>query len=164
MSFITHFSRRFLNIPVYGGPYVNKGWAHKSKGPKDLEEAAGFYKKTLESEVTEPSPFHVVFRYKKGIIPWTIKVKLRHLGLHGKEIGYPVLIPNTPHFNALLWDVKHLIKLAPVTFPDGLPTEKDIGATRLCPFTGKFEINDKFRVDPSRVWADVPSDFYKGTI
>ena len=82
MSLITHLSRRYLNIPVYGGPYVNKGWAHKSKGPKDLEEAAQFFKKKMESDVTQPSPFHVVFRYKKFTLsdPWMVKVKLRHLG------------------------------------------------------------------------------------
>ncbi|XP_015790472.1 uncharacterized protein LOC107367292 [Tetranychus urticae] len=163
MSLVTHIAKRYLNIPVYGGPYINKGWAHKGKGPRDLEEAALHFKKTLEKEVTEPSPFHIVFRHKKtNTEPWMIKVKLRSLGLHGSAVGYPVLVPNTPHFNALLWDVKHLIRLKPVIFTNGIPTEKDIGATKLCMFTGKFEINEAFRVNDEKVWGEQTSGFYQG--
>ena len=72
------------------------------------------------------------------------------------------MLPNTPHFNKLLWEVKHLIKLKPVIFTNGIPTEKDIGATRLCPYTGRFEINEAFRVNSHRLNTDQKSIFYQG--
>lgn len=77
------------------------------------------------------------------------------------EPGEPVVIPNTPHYNALLWDVKHLIHLKPIKFVNGFPTEKDIGATRLCPHTGIFEINEALRVSPDRLYGDEVSEFHQ---
>lgn len=31
------------------------------------------------------------------------------------------LIANTPAMNAMLWKVKHLIRITPITFPQGVP-------------------------------------------
>ncbi|XP_074605607.1 mitochondrial ribosomal protein L30 [Brevipalpus obovatus] len=163
MSFCNYLAKRFVNIPVYKGPYVSKGYFAPRKNQRDLEEAARYFKMCMESKDPEVSPFHVAFRTQQiNKVEWTLKVKLRHLGLNSARPGVPVVLPNTPHFNALLWDVKHLIALKPIKFVNGFPSEADIGATRLCPFTGKFEINEAYRVDDGRVWADVPSDFYKG--
>lgn len=33
--------------------------------------------------------------------------------------------------NAKLWKIKHLIKIEPITFPDGFPTENDLNSTQL---------------------------------
>lgn len=41
----------------------------------------------------------------------------------------PVVIKNIPENNGRLWKVKHLIKIQPITFPDGFP--KDTRGTYL---------------------------------
>lgn len=184
MSLINLYIKRCINLPVYKGPYVVKDYIKPRKNDYDLEEAAKEFQKIKASKVTEPSPFHVVCRIKKTTgVPWNEKVILRRLGnffyygnklihlnnaiklslgLHQRTPGEPVVLPNTPHFNKLLLEIKHLIRVKPVIFTNGIPTEKDIGATRLCPFTGRFEINEAFRVDDRRLNGDKKSLFYQG--
>lgn len=41
------------------------------------------------------------------------------------------VVKNIPDNNARLWKVKHLIKMEPVSFPHGEPTEKDVNHTFL---------------------------------
>jgi large subunit ribosomal protein L30 len=41
------------------------------------------------------------------------------------------VVKNIPEINANLWKVKHLIKIEPITFPYGEPTENDINHTYL---------------------------------
>lgn len=38
---------------------------------------------------------------------------------------------NIPENNARLWKIKHLIKITPITFPHGEPSEEDINHTFL---------------------------------
>jgi large subunit ribosomal protein L30 len=44
-----------------------------------------------------------------------------------------VIVKNTPQMNKLLYQIKHLIKIKPLTFPNGEPSAEDIqaGATVL---------------------------------
>lgn len=41
------------------------------------------------------------------------------------------IVKNIPENNARLWTIKHLIKVTPIVFPYGEPTEKDLHATFL---------------------------------
>lgn len=56
--------------------------------------------------------------------------------------GKPVIVKNTPDNNEKLWKVKHLVKITPITFPDGLPTEDDVLSTFLN-HKGELEIKKK---------------------
>ena len=41
------------------------------------------------------------------------------------------VVKNIPEMNALLWRVKHLIRIDPVTFPDGEPSKDDLDGWQL---------------------------------
>lgn len=71
---------------------------------------------------------------------------LRRLGLHHKQMGIPVIIPNTPHYNNMLSEVKHLIRVKPLKFPDGFPKETDIGSIKFNRNTGEMKINSAYRI------------------
>lgn len=58
----------------------------------------------------------------------------------------PVVVKNTPETNEMLWHVKHLIKVRPITFPHGVPTEEDIGYATLMP-SGELVIRKQLKVD-----------------
>lgn len=70
---------------------------------------------------------------------------------------------NTPNLCALLWKVKHLISVEPISFPHGEPTNDDIAYTHLkengeCIVHKKLEIpaerieaTEKFLNDPVRL-------------
>uniref|UniRef100_A0A0X3PZY1 39S ribosomal protein L30 n=1 Tax=Schistocephalus solidus TaxID=70667 RepID=A0A0X3PZY1_SCHSO len=88
----------------------------------------------------EPSPVLMVCRLK----PWK--------GIHFYEKGFLekygmgpttkmhkwVLVKNTPHVVKELDNIKHLVRVQPVEFPDGLPTtQEDLLNFRLLP-NGKF--------------------------
>lgn len=114
-------------------------------------------------EIINPSPFHVVRRVRtmKGL-PWNQKVTLRRLNLHSSFNGECVIVPNTPQFNALLIKVKHLLQLKPAKFPDGrIPTEDDIGALKVCPYTGVIRIDEKLRLQARRLNTENP-ELFKG--
>lgn len=67
----------------------------------------------------------------------------------GKE---PVIVKNTPDMCALLWKVKHLVKIVPIKLPDKLPTADDLNGTYLHE-NGIFYVIPK--VDPAREEAVV---------
>lgn len=63
----------------------------------------------------------------------------------------------------MLWKVKHLIKITPVTFPNGEPTENDIGSTflkengefmvvkQLKPTSDVLESTEAFKNNPKKL-------------
>lgn len=79
----------------------------------------------------EPAKLFRVQRIKpvKGNPYWEKRL-LKELGLDGKESDFTV-VKNIPENNARLWKIKHLIKVTPITFPHGEPTENDIKHTIL---------------------------------
>lgn len=79
---------------------------------------------------------------------------MRRLGLHDRKEFQRVLIPNTPHYNRLLFQVKHMIAMKPLSFPDGLPTEKDIGRVRIEDHSGVVRISDQYKVPEHRLMGD----------
>lgn len=46
--------------------------------------------------------------------------------------------------------------MKPLTFPDGVPSETDIGATKFCAHTGTVRKGDQYRVPQSRMESKVP--------
>lgn len=62
----------------------------------------------------------------------------------------PAIVKNTPEMCALLWKVKHLVKIIPIRLPDKLPTEDDMNATYLHE-NGTFYVTPK--VSPARYEA-----------
>jgi len=109
-------------------------------------------------KIEEPSPFHVVRLMKPmGGSPWFQKVTLRRLNLHSNRIGECSIVPNTPQFNDMLSRVKHLITLVPAKFPNGkIPKEEDIGALKVCPYTGNITIDEKLRLHEKRLGLEKP--------
>ncbi|XP_014789637.1 uncharacterized protein LOC106883224 [Octopus bimaculoides] len=73
----------------------------------------------------EPSMLHMVTRVKtlKGR-PQKEKSTMFALNLTGPQ-DQKVVLKNTPSVNKMLNKVKHLIKITPITFPNGYPEEKD---------------------------------------
>nr|SVE76062.1 EOG090X0EYV [Daphnia hispanica] len=54
------------------------------------------------------------------------------LGLSMKDkLSKIAIVANTPSVCAQLWKVKHLIRVTPVTFPQGLPEDGDVAGARL---------------------------------
>lgn len=54
--------------------------------------------------------------------PYWEKDILKELKLDGK-MSDVVIIKNIPEMNWRLWRVKHLVKITPITFPDGFPKD-----------------------------------------
>ncbi|KAL1432796.1 hypothetical protein MTO96_012998 [Rhipicephalus appendiculatus] len=44
-----------------------------------------------------------------------------------RPLGSRTVVKNTPFMCKMLWQVKHLVKVTPITFPDGEPTEVTTG-------------------------------------
>ncbi|OON17673.1 hypothetical protein X801_06488 [Opisthorchis viverrini] len=86
---------------------------------------------------SEPPLLHMVCRVKplKNTVHYERAILERH-GL-GESIKW-VLVKNTPSVNADLYQVKHLVRIQPVQFPQGLPTAlDDLTQCRLRP-DGRF--------------------------
>lgn len=70
-----------------------------------------------------------------------------HLIVLQKHVNDPVIVKNTPEICAMLWKVKHLVKIVPLKLPDKLPTPDDLNGTYLHE-NGTFYVVPK--VDPAR--------------
>ncbi|KYQ58356.1 39S ribosomal protein L30, mitochondrial [Trachymyrmex zeteki] len=97
----------------------------------------------------EPSKLLLVRRVKPFAgNPWWEKEMLENLGFEAKKHGdNPVIVKNTPQMCAMLWRVKHLVKIVPIKLPDKLPTADDLNGTYLHE-NGTFYVVPK--VDPIR--------------
>ncbi|XP_057369426.1 uncharacterized protein LOC130690425 [Daphnia carinata] len=64
--------------------------------------------------------------------PYWEKDVLTKLGLPMTvKSSQAVIVANTPSMCAQLWKVKHLIRVTPITFPQGLPEDGDAAGARL---------------------------------
>lgn len=95
---------------------------------------------------------------------------MKELKLDGK-LNEMVIIKNIPELNWRLWRVKHLIKITPITFPDGFP--KDNQGTYLKE-NGELEVkkrliasdlalkkSEEFREDPRRMDGKTKAEFLR---
>ncbi|CAH1154894.1 unnamed protein product [Phaedon cochleariae] len=91
----------------------------------------------FEDPPYNPSKLFRVERIKslKGAPHWEKNI-LKEFKLDGKNNCYAI-IKNIPENNQRLWKVKHMIKITPITFPDGFPQPDDV--TRLTE-TGELRI------------------------
>ncbi|KAI9559387.1 hypothetical protein GHT06_016176 [Daphnia sinensis] len=64
--------------------------------------------------------------------PYWEKDTLAKLGLSMEVKGsQAAIVANTPSMCAQLWKVKHLIRITPITFPQGLPEDGDVAGAQL---------------------------------
>ncbi|KAG0693726.1 39S ribosomal protein L30, mitochondrial [Chionoecetes opilio] len=71
-----------------------------------------------EEPPCEPLPLHLVTRVKSlQNKPWWDREIMQKLGLTGKR-NETSIVKNSPQSNALLWKVKHLVKVTPIRLPD----------------------------------------------
>jgi len=107
-----------------------KGWRKVNSG----EEKVKYYPyEGEEIPETPPSPVLMVQRIqplrikKHGHItgsPYWIKDYCEQIGLGIREDSNKlVFLPNTPSVGFLLFKIKHLVKITPVTFPNGMPDD-----------------------------------------
>lgn len=156
-------AKMYPNRETYRGAFDGKKNQNFCRPQVHFEQLYQKISDTQDMNVTKPSPIHLVWRHQPFYCrPWWEKIALRKLGLHYQYDHERVLIPNTPHYNRLLWEVKHLIKIKPLTFPDGVPTEKDIGATRVCTHFGTVRIGDQYRVSDDRLNGETKPVVYQG--
>ena len=100
----------------------------------------------------KPHELHLVKKVKSLIgEPWWVKNSMRQLGFNSymsKEwkIIYNIH-PNTTEINNLLWVCKHVVKVTPIKFKNGYPTENDFKNTILNLETGEFEIIKSLKVE-----------------
>lgn len=74
------------------------------------------------------------------------------------------IVKNIPENNARLWRIKHIIKIVPITFPNGYPTEptgtylKENGelivSKRLEPLEVRLEASEAFEKNSKRLDGD----------
>lgn len=84
----------------------------------------------------------------KGCPYWEKNI-LKEFKLDGKSSDVAI-IKNIPENNSRLWRIKHLVRIVPITFPNGFP-EDSIG-TRLKE-NGEFIVSKQLCVDQKRLVA-----------
>lgn len=62
------------------------------------------------------------------------------------------VVKNIPEVNAILWKIKHLVKITPIQCPNGLPEEGDYEGTYLTDY-GEFRISPRLKIDPKQIEA-----------
>ncbi|XP_018406700.1 PREDICTED: 39S ribosomal protein L30, mitochondrial [Cyphomyrmex costatus] len=97
----------------------------------------------------EPSKLLLVTRVKPFAgNPWWEKRMLKNIGFDDEpHKNDPVIVKNAPDVCAMLWKIKHLVKIVPIKLPDKLPTPDDLNGTYLHE-NGTFYVVPK--VDPIR--------------
>jgi hypothetical protein len=76
--------------------------------------------------------------------PWWVRSALAKLGFNSSRNSEWSIVfniqPNTVEVNSTLYKVKHMVKVLPITFVNGYPTEQDIGNTQINLETGELKI------------------------
>ncbi|XP_015913814.1 uncharacterized protein [Parasteatoda tepidariorum] len=135
-----------------------KPLAETSYSDSELRSAQKFFDQVkkyrqLSEEGFEPSKLFMVWRVAPLIHRpiWEKEIILK-LGLHKDKAKYAT-VKNTASNNKMLWKVKHLIRLKPITFPDGLPTNDDLYGTFLKQ-SGELVIAERLKVKPEDLERD----------
>uniref|UniRef100_A0A7E4US65 39S ribosomal protein L30, mitochondrial n=1 Tax=Panagrellus redivivus TaxID=6233 RepID=A0A7E4US65_PANRE len=82
----------------------------------------------------EPPKLWLAWLYRQPTSePRWIKESVERLFGKNATPGRLHIFKNTSGYNNELWQVKHLIELKPVSFPNGEPTENDIGHMEVLP-------------------------------
>lgn len=62
------------------------------------------------------------------------------------------IVKNIPEVNAVLWKIKHLVKITPIQCPNGMPEEGDYDGTYLTEY-GEFKVSPRLKIDPKQIEA-----------
>lgn len=147
-----YYKKPFSYDDFYRGKfdYHNRNEYPRSMSKIKEEELLDEVHSIKNNPIENPSPFHLVKRYKGSsntIRGWHTWVTLRRLNLHSARSGDIAVVPNTPQYNAMIEKVKHLLIVKPLALPDGrIPTESDIGAIKVCAETGNVTIDERTRL------------------
>ena len=133
ISFVL-FQLKYHGNRAYGGEDKIKYWTHKGEQIPD----------------DPPSPVLMVQKLKlnRGQ-PYWIKDYMRQIGLNHSQrredvVGIKVFLPNTPSVCMILQRVKHMVKITPLTFPNGIPDDFDPATHGYkLSATGEFAITDR---------------------
>jgi len=100
-----------------------------------------------DMEQAPPSPVLMVNRVKSlNKEPYYIKDYCEQIGLgHLEDLSRKVFLPNLPSVGLLLYRIKHLVKITPVTFPQGMPEDFDPDK-----YGYKLKQNGEFIVTPTK--------------
>lgn len=124
----------------------------------EIREAQFYFDKVKEfrkksQEGFEPSKLLLVWRHNTTVHrPIWEKQAIAQLGLADHRVKYAIVM-NTASNSKFLWTIKHLIRVRPITFPDGMPTEEDAFATFLKQ-NGELMIAQRLKVDPEELEGD----------
>ncbi|XP_075227001.1 mitochondrial ribosomal protein L30 [Lycorma delicatula] len=117
----------------------------------------------------DPPKLFMVQRIKPFHGNWfKLKRILTNIGLgEDEKMSKVVVVKNIPEMNRELWKIKHLVKITPVKFMNGEPTNDDINYCHLNEWgeltitkkisdleTKKLELTDEFLNDPLHLDAD----------
>jgi len=130
----TAYKLKYHGNRAYGGEDKIKYWTHKGEQIPD----------------DPPSPVLMVQKLKlnRGQ-PYWIKDYMRQIGLNHSQsredvVGIKVFLPNTPSVCMILQRVKHMVKITPLTFPNGIPDDFDPATHGYkLSATGEFAITDR---------------------
>ncbi|CAL1285730.1 unnamed protein product [Larinioides sclopetarius] len=147
----------FEAIEIYN-KLRKKPLADTSYSVSELKVAQFYFDKVREfrkrsEEGFEPSKLFMVWKNASlvGRPIWEKEAMLK-LGIADHKVKYAIVM-NTASNNKFLWSIKHLIRVKPITFPDGFPTEDDSYCTFLKQ-TGELIIASRLKVDPENLERD----------
>lgn len=139
--------------------------ADTSHSASEIREAKFYFDKVKEyrkrsEEGFKPSKLFMVWRIASLLHrPIWEKEAIVKLGLADHKIKCAIVM-NTASNNKFLWSIKHLIRIQPISFPDGLPTEEDAYGTFLKQ-TGELVIAHRLKVDPKEFKRDTEYEMVK---
>lgn len=110
-------------------------FSHYRENPLDIDDESELDMTYFPHKGEEPwpkdyeaSPVLLVKRVKKlKGEPWWHKMDCERIGLgiYARLNMTRVALPNLSFYNALLFRIKHLVEIQPVTFPDGIPKPEE---------------------------------------
>jgi len=65
-----------------------------------------------------------------------------------------VIVKNVPSINKHLFVCKHMVRIKPLIFNDGVPSLDDIGASKLFPHNGHLTIGDQLNFNKMNISVD----------
>lgn len=124
----------------------------------ELKRIKNYFDQVLEyrkrsEEGFKPSKLFMVWRIASlvGRPKWEKETMIK-LGLVHDKVKCAI-VKNTASNNEILWSVKHLIRVKPITFPDGFPSEEDLYKTYLKQ-SGELIIEPRLHIDCEELERD----------
>lgn len=125
---------------------------YRGESINEAENTVKYYPHKDEEVPTEaPSPVLMVRRTKSLYgEPWFNKNYCQQIGLGTKEKESKlVFLPNLPSVSLVLFKIKHLLEITPVTFPNGIPEDFDPETHGYkLKSNGEFIVHPSLKVDP----------------